>query len=469
MNLRALSRPQRLILLALVLADFALLCLLGSAVGLSLRRINAMRPAPGPAVADLPATPTGTATAPPTPTTTPTPQPTNTRVVSREFYNQPIVDDVMEAVVSIRQLPPLAEVPFKMLDREQVADEMVSLYGIDTLTQDLERQWALYRALGLIPADAVLEERDVQQVLGQYAGLYVPERERIYLITERANMSAEEEVVFAHEYTHALQDQNFDLQTYLADVSSTDANLAARALVEGDATMVMALYTYGNTTQAEWEYLAYRASFAERPELELDALSERAAAIVGFPYQEGTAFVLSLFLTEGWRAVNAAFAQPPRSTEQILHPERYAGQPDLPQDVGLNADPGASWALILEDTLGEYVLIQHLDQFLEDPERAATAADGWDGDRIAVWQDEAGQPLVLWSLVWDDEAEAEEFALAYGELIEERFAAVQSVGEVWWQNATTSIGFVRQGAWVHIVWGPRGDAPRALLDQESAR
>jgi hypothetical protein len=179
--------------------------------------------------------------------------------------------------------------------------------------------------------------------------------------------------------------------------------------------------------------------------------------------------VLSLFLTEGWRAVNAAFAQPPRSTEQILHPERYAGQPDLPQDVGLNADPGASWALILEDTLGEYVLIQHLDQFLEDPERAATAADGWDGDRIAVWQDEAGQPLVLWSLVWDDEAEAEEFALAYGELIEERFAAVQSVGEVWWQDATTSIGLVRQGAWVHIVWGPLGDAPRALLDQESAR
>jgi len=461
MNLRHLSRGQRLILLALAVGDLIVLCLLASAVAVSVRDLASVRQATPVAILLSTASPNPSST----PLPTDTPRPTNTRVVPREFYNQSIVERVIEQVILIRELEPAAEVPFSLLSREQMASEMRNLYTVEETRTEVDRQWTLYKVLGLLAEDATIGDEEIETLTVQFSGLYVPEQGHIYVVTHRANMSAEEETIFAHEYTHALQDQHFDLGSYLQNVTSTDADLAARALVEGDATVVMAFYAYGNTMEAEWEYLAYQASFAEKPELELQGVSERAGEIVAFPYQEGAYFVVDLIITYDWTwtGVNEAFADPPRSTEQVLHPEKYYDYRDLPQEVYLPPTPGDGWQLVIEDTLGEFVLSVHLDEFLDDPTKAASAAAGWDGDRIGVWQNPEGHLLVLWQTVWDSSADAVEFVDAYRAVIPARFEGASATDDTWWEADSVAVGLRRKGDRVWIVWGPdRTTAETAL-------
>ncbi len=463
MNLRVISPGRRLILLALVVGDLVVLCLLAGAVAMSLRDLSSAR-LPTPAAVLLPptASPIPSSTSPPTETRTP--QPTNTRVVSREFYNRHIVERIIEEVIFIRGLEMDTEVPFSMFSQEQMAEEMRALYTLEELRAEMDRQWALYKALGLLAEDATIGDKDIESLAAGFAGLYVPQERHIYIVTDRANMSAEEETVFAHEYTHALQDHHFDLGSYLENATSTDADLAARALVEGDATVVMAIYSYGNTTQAEWDYLVYQASFAEEPELELEEISERAGQIITFPYWEGVYFVVDMLLADGWTDVNAAFADPPRSTEQVLHPEKYHGRRDLPQEVYLPSIPVDGWQPVLEDTLGEFVLSVHLDEFLDDLEWAEQAAAGWDGDRMGVWQDAEGRSLVLWQTVWDSSAEAVEFEEAYRALIPARFEGASATDDTWWDAPSVAVGLLREDDRVLIVWGPDRATAEAALE-----
>jgi hypothetical protein len=170
-----------------------------------------------------------------------------------------------------------------------------------------------------------------------------------------------------------------------------------------------------------------------------------------------------LVLEGGWPNVNRAFDDLPTSTEQVLHPEKYLGQRDWPQELQLPESPVDGWNPILQDSLGEFVIQIHLDEFLDDPERAANAAAGWDGDRIGLWQDGQGRWLVLWQTVWDNSDEAAEFEQAYQALIPARFKGATATGEGWWQEANLAAGVLRENEQVWLVWGPDQTTVEAAL------
>jgi hypothetical protein len=138
----------------------------------------------------------------------------------------------------------------------------------------------------------------------------------------------------------------------------------------------------------------------------------------------------------------------------VLHPEKYHDQRDPPQEISLPPLADDRWQLNLQDTLGEFVLSVHLDEFLDDPAWAADAAAGWDGDRIAVWQDAQGHTLVLWKTVWDSAAEAAQFEDAYRTLIPLRFEGITATDDVWWEADDAAVGLLREGDRVSIAWGP---------------
>jgi len=465
MDFSSFSRKRRFVLIALAAVNLVVICLLVTTIVIAQRSLFAGRASPrDPSEDHMLAdgvTPTPTVTLIPIGTLTPIP--TNTRVVPREFYSASLVEEVIEEVCVIRELQPLDEVPFKVLTEGEMTHEMREMYPPGVLVTELDRQWALYRLLGMVPEDAHVTEENVDLLTSGYAGLYVPDLRSIYVVANHTNMSAEEEVIFAHEFTHALQDQYFDLGSYLTEGSSIDADLAARALAEGDATLVMAFYTYENTTQAEWDYLSYRASFAEQPQLGLSEISESVSEIVSFPYEEGAEFVLTLFLKDGWYGVNAAFSDPPMSSEQVLHPEKYIDNRDVPVEVYLPGPPGAHWEPVLEDTLGEFIIWQHLQMFLDDADRAATAAAGWDGDRLAMWRDSSEQELVAWQLLWDSEADAEEFVAAYQSVIAGRYADTTRVDAMWWQVDGSYLALMPEGTRVWLIWAPDRPTGEALL------
>jgi hypothetical protein len=138
---------------------------------------------------------------------------------------------------------------------------------------------------------------------------------------------------------------------------------------------------------------------------------------LAFPYVSGSRFVGELYRVGGFAAIDAAWANPPQSTEHILHPERYRAG-DAPQLVALaplTDTLGVGWQEIENNVMGEFFLREYLDQQLPAT-TAARAALGWGGDRYTVYWNEATGGLVLaLRLVWDTAADAAEFAAAYAD------------------------------------------------------
>jgi hypothetical protein len=248
---------------------------------------------------------------------------------------------------------------------------------------------------------------------------------------------------YSHEYTHVLQDQHFDLQALGStdddddEDEDSEKDFAIRSLVEGDAVLLMQQYALMHLDAD-----ALREIIDQSTEIDTTIL-DSAPAIVRqsllFPYEAGLIFVLALFNDGGWSAVDDAYANPPVSTEQIIHPERYPD--DVPQIVTLpplTDTLGAGWRLVNEDVLGEFGLQQYL-QVRTDQSDAEVAAEGWGGDRYAVhWRDDESAFVLVARLAWDTLADADEFFNTYVQFAENRFGSGPNRSEgathLWWSG-----------------------------------
>ena len=117
----------------------------------------------------------------------------------------------------------------------------------------------------------------------------------------------------------------------------------------------------------------------------------------------------------GWDAIDAVYLDPPQSSEQILHPEKYYGERDEPQAVvmpNLEAILGGGWEEQDSDVLGELNLRIYLEAFVNTSE-ATTATEGWDGDRYLYLTDTEEEQLLVLHSIWDSAADAQEFFSAY--------------------------------------------------------
>ena len=273
----------------------------------------------------------------------------------------------------------------------------------------------LYKALGLIPGTASLRDLSLDLLSGGVAAFYRDDEGKLYVVSKTGQPGATERFYFAHEYDHALQDQNstiFKDQHGILDQS--DRLLARRTIYEGDATLLMTQWAAANLKLADLAGLlasaldpAPQAVLARTPAILRDTLT--------FPYQTGFSYVMQAQAKGGWPAVNAYFDKMPVSTEQILHPEKYsAGEAPvavtMPTDLATRL--GAGWSVPLQDTFGEYQMGLWLREGGVPQAAATAAAAGWGGDRLAVMQGPDGAWGVAMQTVWDTEADAAEFEAA---------------------------------------------------------
>jgi hypothetical protein len=200
------------------------------------------------------------------------------------------------------------------------------------------------------------------------------------------------------------------------------------------------------------------------------ALDEMAADVIAplpvplqetftFAYQAGAPFIQFLHEMGGYDLVDGAWSELPASTEQIIHPERYLAQ-DLPAQVllaPLDSVLGEGWQLVAEDTFGEFLLRQYLEQ---QPLAAAAidqAATGWGGGRYAVYQDENGPlPAVVIRLAWDSTQDENEFYELYASYTNTRHAGAEAqlTGEgLCWETEDVSCLF-RDGGETLIIRAP---------------
>jgi hypothetical protein len=330
---------------------------------------------------------------------------------------QALTAEIADQVAAIRELELKEPIDVEILDEAGLVDYVETAFAEDSPPEYVAAYDRLLTRLGLLPADDDLAEVYVELLSSQVLGLYDEETDRLYVVARDEGIGATEKVTFAHEIAHAIQDQHFDLGSVLPVARDDgDRALGARTLVEGDASAVMALWMVANLTPKEQLELLQDAQDPEQI-----ALLERTPAILRdpltFQYEQGLTFALGLQQTGGWADVDAAFARPPSSTEQVIHPEKYAAdeapvEVDLP--AGLAARLGAGWTLAIEDTFGELQLRTWLQTAGgREPDASPDAtAEGWGGDRIGYLAGPDGAEVVVMRTAWDDRASADRFQAA---------------------------------------------------------
>ena len=447
MNAADFTPGQRRIVILMILVVIVVLAVLAGFVVTSLENLERLSPATLQPFVSSPPTPL------PTPTVSPVPSPVPEEGIWSQVQAARLFDQIAHQVETLRGLSPRAEVPLNFLDEREMTTLLSRLYA----ERGPEARLSPYIAMGLLP-DTPISIR-----AHAVAGVYVPEQEQFYVATGRQESGADDQALLAHAYAHAVQDRHFDLGAMDARAATTDATLAVQALVEGDATLLAAFYRYEDLAAADWEHLAELIVRAEQPSYgeKLDPV-EAWARLQRFPYWEGRRFTYTLFQIGGWEVINQAYTDPPRSTEQVLHPERYLEERDAPTGVvvpDLGAILGEGWTVLLQDTLGEFAAGLYLDALLPG-ETAWQAADGWDGDTFVVWEREDGSRLLVWRTIWDSTAEAAEFEHALVALIPQRHLPAwpwdppRGLPGRWWETSTGAVYVSRVARYVTFVEAP---------------
>jgi hypothetical protein len=281
-------------------------------------------------------------------------------------------------------------------------------------------------AFGLIPKGFNLDTFLVDLLTEQIAGLYDPKAHEFYIADWIP--ADEQRMVMAHELTHALEDQHFDIEPWVhAARPNDDAEMAREAVLEGSAMAAMVEYELKDKglklkDLPEFDPSVFVGDLAETPVLKKAPPFIKDSLM--FPYFSGLTFSMGVLKSGGWPAFSSVFARPPANTQQILHPEMYfANRAPAPVKVEVPAGgPGGKWNLLEENSLGELGWKEVLKQFLDEP-RAKELAAEWDGDEYATFEQKDSKRVMLFSRIrLADIVSASRFFAEYAEALEKKYA-----------------------------------------------
>lgn len=337
------------------------------------------------------------------PNPTPTPDPA---AVYAEIAGQ---------VEQIRGLRPTRNVTPVLIDETQLRANLTAEFDRENPPAAVTAEQDELVELGVLPAGASLRQSELDLQAGQVAGYYSPGAGQLYVVSRSGAIGPTQRVTYAHEFTHQLQDQNFDLAKLgLSATDQGDRSLARLALVEGDAVSVQTTWTQEHLSAQDLvQLLADASDPAALAALEHAPPFLRATVL--FPYTSGQAFIASLLASGGEAAVDQAFRDPPDSTEQVLHPALFLSR-EQPLSVALPGQLasalGSGWRELGRDTLGELQIRTWLTSDGVEASSAAAAAAGWGGDRLAILAGPSGALALAIRIAWDSSSDVTEFSSA---------------------------------------------------------
>jgi len=376
-------------------------------------------------------------------------------------------DQIVAETAKIRGLPVKKAIVQDHLTRQQLEERLRDDLATDYPPEEIAADDRALEAFGLIPEKTDLGQLVLDLYTEQIAGFYDPKTDEMYVIGDGKRLSAEDEFTYSHEIIHALQDQSFDLEAVQAPVedgTNDDQATAIIAMVEGDAVLGSVEYVLAHPV------LAGKLALVQSPASpQFDSAPPVISQGLLFPYTTGQAFVATLREDGGWDAVNAAYADPPDTTEQVMHPEKYLKRDD-PTPVtlpSLASALGAGWTRAEENNFGEFqtaVLLSDLKAgegfdaagAANLPEEATTAAAGWDGDRYAVWA-KGDDDVIVWQSVWDSADDATEFSQAMQAHDAKRFDSTwegESPDDIALESAGTVARIVQHDETITYVLAP---------------
>ncbi len=343
------------------------------------------------------------------------------------------VQAVIAAVQQIRGLRFKHAVPVSFMTPQQAVARIMAESKAEGLAQKDKVDSNVAAMLGLIPLGTDIDQIDAKMLLHELGGFYDFHRKDLVVIEAaaapgkaRPAVSREKRaaalMVLAHELTHALQDQNFDIGAALEQARDQDDHtMAMRAVIEGDATMSGFAYLGSGMSDQVANVVVdhvpdmYKAFAADTSDIP-PGISKGFI----FQYFEGVKFVAEAYHRRAWDGVDALYRHPPATSQQILQPALYFDR-HLPPPV-LHLDGYANslrdWKNADEGAFGEIGLRLIVECGAAQSEGLAQAiASDWNGD-YAVALQRADKLTLIWVVAFGAESTAASFASIYKEALD---------------------------------------------------
>ncbi|HLY61293.1 MAG TPA: hypothetical protein VKV95_11135 [Terriglobia bacterium] len=340
-------------------------------------------------------------------------------------------DAVLEEMSKTTGLPIKGPLKKAILPRPAIEKYLIENLHAESTPEELRVQEATLKAFGLVSSDFDLEKFLITFYTEQVAGFYDPR-------TKTMNMadwipSEMQSMVLSHELTHALQDQNYDLDKFLHGArDNDDATNARQAIVEGHAMAAMMQHALGQVDLGAIPSLSQMMAGVVDEQLSaFPAFSHapfffRMQAL--FPYLQGMSFMQKGLARGGWKELNGLFMNPPATTKELFEPELYFNHThfpveSLPKPPPLSGVP--SLHFLTENTMGELGYYSIIGQLLSE-DQAKSAGLAWLADRYLLYEysgkTEGGGNFVLVSRTkWSNAEKSLEFFRDYNTILQRKY------------------------------------------------
>jgi hypothetical protein len=336
------------------------------------------------------------------------------------------VPEVSRQLAEITGLPLRRAVPCTFINKQQVNAFLKQRMKEVAGPEEIRAEELTLKKFGLVPPDYDLAASTVDLLTEQAAAFYDYNKRKLFLTDTTSDESQDE--VLAHELAHALADQNFNLARYIRQGRKNDDGSTARlSVMEGQATWLMTEYAAHRQGQTLFGNQALAASMAgmadsgggQFPVFENAPLYLRRSLV--FPYTEGMLFQGAVLERDHKRGFAEVFTDPPISTQQILHPDKYFAKvvptaPALPDPHLPRGYKG-----LVGGTMGE---LEHgilLEQYVGKAE-AKEMAPHWRGCRFELRENKkAGRVVLLYAVEWDDDTAAARYFSFYRQVLEKKW------------------------------------------------
>jgi hypothetical protein len=354
--------------------------------------------------------------------------------------------------------------------RDEVREFLLKQLTSERAATQLAAQERVYKLLGLVPKDADLNPLLRRLLEEQIVGYYDPATKTLYVVEDVKPEILE--LTVTHELVHALQDQYVNIDSIQAQVGDADRQLAAQAILEGQAVYAQLRASMGETSlrMGGWQ----RARVAMRDAQEGMPVFSNAPMVVResllFPYVGGADFVFRF--TQRRPGVDV-LQDMPVSSRQLLSDAAYFGRGDsvvapdardYPAPVTLPAP--SKGRVVASNTFGEFETRLIVFEYIPNELAAGRAAQGVDGDRWALVELPQGDALV-WASVWDNAVEAAEFVDQFTEWLRKRHPrigsrdAIDAPTRTWYAPADSAKGRAARSVIVHVE--TRGTRPLVVI------
>jgi hypothetical protein len=400
------------------------------------------------------------ATASPTqeePTSTPYP----TSVLDQQMKDE--INLIQSQVVQERGLQLKYQVPVVLLTTAELRNNVINNFLADYTDEDITDDLYELSIIGLLQPNFDLKTLYINLYSEGIAGYYDNDVKEMFVVSD-TGFNGPEHLTYSHEFTHVLQDQNYDIKNglkYNDDYCETHTEYCAgvQALIEGDATLSEYTWFQNFATTTDQEQVIQYYNTLKSPVY--DSAPDFLKKDFFFPYNQGLTFVQDIYDQGGWTAVDAVYQNPPVSTEQILHPSLYPSDTPIPVDLPDVASAlGSGWREVSRNEMGEWytylILADGVDQAARvDDATAQTAAAGWGGDEYLVLHDDAANTTAfVMKAIWDTANDASQFVSALRSSLNTRFgtkASQQGNTYTWSYSGGTSSLLISGSTTIWII------------------